>query len=295
VLWVGTDDGKLWVSRDDGKEWTDLTDRLPGVPKDRAVPKIECSHFDAGTAFVAIDRHRNDDFKPYIFRTTDFGETWESLAGGLPAGAVVGVVRQSSRAKDLLFAGTETGLFASLDGGKTWNHLDRTGMPKGVRVDDLVIHPRDRELVIATHGRGIWITDIAPLEQLTAKALAADAHLFPFKPVTASKPQDRPEPMGKAAPIPKGAFAAPNPPAGPVAAFLLNGPGPERVKFTWTGENGGESGSAEFPVPGPGLHYRPLGEFKPGTYAVTLEARGVSVSEKLVVKAEEGKGKKADE
>ena len=147
---------------------------------------------------VAIDRHRNDDFKPYIFLTTDYGETWKPLANNLPPGAVVGVVRQSSKDKDLLFAGTELGLYVSLDGGKVWHHLDKTGLPKGVRVDDLVIHPRERELVIGTHGRGIWVMDIAPLEQLTEKVLTADAHLFDVKPVTLLKKQDRPEPAAKA-------------------------------------------------------------------------------------------------
>src|SRR5262249_23601265 len=91
VLWVGTDGGNLWVSKNGGKEWIDLTDKIPGVPHDRAIPKIECSHYDGGTAYVAIDRHRNDDFKPYIFRTTDYGETWKPVASNLPPGAVVGV------------------------------------------------------------------------------------------------------------------------------------------------------------------------------------------------------------
>jgi photosystem II stability/assembly factor-like uncharacterized protein len=293
VLWVGTDDGRVWVTKNDGKEWTEVGDQIPNVPKARAIPKVECSATDPGTAFVAIDRHRNDDFKPYLFRTTDYGATWKSVAGDLPNGAVVGVVRQSSRAKNLLFAGTDIGLFASLDGGVRWHLLDKTGMPKGVRVDDVVIHPRERELVIGSHGRGIWVMDVAPLEQLTDAVLSADAHLFPFRPVAVAKEQPRPAPGATAAPIPKGAFAAKNPPAGPVAAFLLTGPGPERVTFRWKGD-GGESGTASFAVPGPGLHYRPLGELKPGAYAVALEARGVTVSQKLVVKPDE-KGKKADE
>src|SRR5262249_33332787 len=204
VLWVGTDDGNLWVSKDGGKEWTDLTDKVPGVPKERAIPRIECSPFDAGTAFVAIDRHRNDDFKPYIFKTTDYGVTWTALGGGLPDGAVVGVVRQSSKNRDLLFAGTELGLYTSFDGGKAWHHLNKTGLPRCVRVDDLAIHPRERELVIGTHGRGVWVMDIAPLEQLTAEALKADAHLFDIKPVTLIRKQER------AMEAPKG-FKAPNP------------------------------------------------------------------------------------
>lgn len=288
VLWVGTDDGRVWISLNDGQEWTDLTDRIPGVPRERAIPKIECAHFDAGTAYVCIDRHRNDDFKPYIFRTTDYGETWTPLAANLPDGGVVGVVRQSSRDKDLLFAGTEMGLYVTFDGGKHWHHLDQTGMPKCVRVDDLVIHPRDRELVIATHGRGIWVMDIAPLEGLTQKVLSADAYLFEPKPVTLIKLEKRgSEPTGYK-------VANDQRYLGPVVAFLLTGDGPERVKFSWKGgENGG--GELEVPVKGPGLHYQFLGDgFRPGTYTVTLEARGVKLTRDVVVKEPEKVEKKDD-
>src|SRR5262249_35151558 len=185
--------------------------------------------------------------------------------------------------------GTEMGLYVSVDGGKSWHHLDKTGMPKCVRVDDLLIHPRDRELVIGTHGRGIWVMDIAPLEQLTAKVLTADAHLFDMKPVTLVKPEKR------ATELP--GFKAPNDQRylGPVAAFLLTADGPERGKSSWKGgENGG--GSAEFPVTGPGLHYRLLGEnFKPGTYTITLEARGVKQTREVIVKEPEKKEEKKDE
>jgi photosystem II stability/assembly factor-like uncharacterized protein len=288
-LWVGTDDGRVWTSENDGKDWTDLTEKIADVPRDRAIPKIECSHFDAGTAYVCIDRHRNDDFKPYVFRTTDYGQTWTSVAGNLPDGAVVGVVRQSSRNRNLLFAGTEMGLYVSFDGGKAWQHLDKTGLPKCVRIDDLVIHPRDRELVIATHGRSIWVMDIAPLEQLTSKVLGADAYLFDLKRVTLVKQENRStEPAGWKAPNDQRYL-------GPVAAFLLTGDGPERVKFTWKdGENGG--GSAEFPVSGPGLHFRLLGEeFKPGTYTVTLEARGIKQTREVVVKEPEKKEEMKDD
>ena len=152
-------------------------------------------------------------------------------------------------------------------------------MPQGVRVDDIVIHPRERDLVIGTHGRGIWIMDIAPLEQLSEKVLAADAYLFDVKPVTPHKLLKRDFPA-------MAGWKASNPPAGPVAAFLLNGPGPERVKFQWKSD-AGETGSADFAIPGPGLHWRPLGELKPGNYSLSLEARGVTVSQKFMVNAEE--------
>src|SRR5262249_55666228 len=175
-LYAGTDDGRLHVTRDGGKTWVELTRNIPGVPEQRWIARVECSHFEDGTAYLAIDRHRQDDRRPYLFRTADYGKTWEPLAANLPADAPVYVVRESSRNRDLLFVGTETGLHVSLDGGKRWQRLGR-GLPT-VPVHDLVIHPRDRELVIGTHGRSIYVVDIAPLEELTPKVRAAAAHLF---------------------------------------------------------------------------------------------------------------------
>src|SRR5262249_34299205 len=156
--WVGTDDGRLHLSRDGGKEWKDLSARLSGVPVDRWITRVECSHFAEGTAYVTVDRHRNDDRKPYIFKTTDFGVTWVPLAANLPADGAVHVLRESSKNRDLLFVGTEFGLYTSLDGGKRWHAL-KNGIPPGVTVHDLVIHPRERELVIGTHGRSIYVMD----------------------------------------------------------------------------------------------------------------------------------------
>jgi photosystem II stability/assembly factor-like uncharacterized protein len=186
LLYAGADDGRLHVSLDDGRKWADLTDKIPGVPGDRWVTCIECSALDGATAFVTFDRHRNDDVRPYVFKTTDHGATWESIAGDLPPNAPVHVIRQSSRNRDLLFAGTEVGLFASVDGGKKWSRL-ANGIPPFVTVHDLLIHPRDRELVIGTHGRGIYVMDTAPLEEATPKLLASPVHLFDIKPATAFK------------------------------------------------------------------------------------------------------------
>ena len=278
VLWVGTDDGNVWVSRDGGAQWTDVSANIPGVPKDRAIPKIECSHADAGTAYLAIDRHRHGDYKPYIFRTTDYGETWTPLGSGLPDGAVVGVVRESSRTERLLFAGTELGLYASLDAGKSWHHLGKTGLPACVRVDDLVIHPRDRELVIGTHGRSIWVMDIAPLEQLTEEVRKADAHLFDLRPVPALKRQERKTPS------PKG-FAAPNPRPGAVAYFLVGKPA-EEVTISVTAP----SGKPAFDVKGgpykPGLHSRRLDLTEPGEYTVTLTVGDVTQTKRVTIGGE---------
>jgi photosystem II stability/assembly factor-like uncharacterized protein len=292
VLWVGTDDGKLWVSKNDGGEWTDLTEKLSGAPTERAIPRIECSHFDAGTAYVVVDRHRNDDFKPYVFVTTDYGQTWKALANNLPPGAVVGVVRQSSRAKDLLFAGTELGLYASLDAGKTWHHLDKTGLPRGVRVDDLVIHPRERDLVVGTHGRGIWVMDVSPLEQLSSKVIAAEAHLFAVKPVTLVKQEVRPEPAAKAPAIPKGAFTAPNPPQGITVHFLTTASVASKVAVTCKDPTGKQTG-IYLGKGAPGLDSVVFEVKEPGEYTIDFNAGEVTQTRKVMVKREGGA--KADE
>ena len=212
LLYAGTDDGNLHVSKDDGKSWTNLTEKLPG-PKERTIGRIECSAHDEGTAFVTIDRHRNDDRRPYLFKTTDHGATWKSLTANLPDGAMVNVIRQSSKNADLLFVGTENGLFASLDGGAKWHRINRSGLPGVVPVDDLVIHPRDRDLVIGTHGRAIWVMDVKPLEELDAKLLQKQAHLFSIKPALAFEAKTPDEPSRS--------FLGKNPPFGAVIHFHL--------------------------------------------------------------------------
>lgn len=176
LIYVGSDDGRVHVTKDGGKEWTDLTAKIPGVPKNRWITRIECSHNAEGTAYLTIGRHRNDDHKPYVFKTTDHGETWTSIISNLPADGPVHVIRESSRNPSLLFVGTEHGLFASLDAGKSW-HPFRVGLPV-VPIHDLAIHPRDRDLVIGTHGRGVYVVDIAPLEELTPKILADGRYFF---------------------------------------------------------------------------------------------------------------------
>jgi photosystem II stability/assembly factor-like uncharacterized protein len=170
TLWIGTDDGNLKVSRDGGETFTEVSGNISGAPKGYVqVARIEPSHFDPGTAYVALDNHRNDDWKPYLFKTTDYGKTWSSVAGNLPAKGNINALREDYDNPDLLFAGTEFGLFVSFDGGANWERF-MTNMPS-VRVDDILIHPRDRDLIIATHGRSIWIADdISPLEKLKATA-----------------------------------------------------------------------------------------------------------------------------
>jgi photosystem II stability/assembly factor-like uncharacterized protein len=222
LLYAGTDDGRVHITRDGGAHWTDLTDRLPGVPAQRWVTRVECSYFAEGAAYLALDRHRNDDRAPYLFKTADYGTTWQPLAYSLPGEGPVHVVREDPRNKNLLFAGTEFGLFVSLDGGACWHRL-RNGLPT-VSVHDLVIHPRDRDLVIGTHGRSIYIMDVAPLEELTPDTLASPYHLFDVKPVTAFRYRGSHGLSGAKF------FAGTNPPFGAVIYYYLKSPLAEEAR-----------------------------------------------------------------
>jgi hypothetical protein len=179
MLWAGTDDGKLWVTENEGAAWTDLTEHLPKSVKGQWISRVEASHFDAKVAYLAVDAHRTGSFAPLAFRTADGGKTWTSFSGDLPADGPVKVVREDLSNPDLLFAGTEFALFASLDKGQHW--LKVGGLPT-VAVDDIVIQPRERDLVVATHGRSIFVLDdIGPLEELVDSVQRKDAHLFPVK------------------------------------------------------------------------------------------------------------------
>ena len=180
VIYVGTDDGNLHVSVDGGEKFTNVMGNIPGVKGAIQVTRLEPSHFDAATAYVTLDNHRNDDWKPYIFKTTDYGKTWSSVSGNLPAIGHVNAFREDFDNPNLFFAGTEFGLFVTLDGGKDWKRFSN-GLPS-VRIDDLLIHPRDRDLIVATHGRSFYIADdITPLEQLH-KAGSANLVLFEPRP-----------------------------------------------------------------------------------------------------------------
>ncbi len=178
VLWAGTDDGNVWVTRDGGANWTKLNDRIPGNPG-YWVSRVAASAFDPGTAYLSYTGFRNDDFRPFVYKTADYGQTWTSLSGGLPAGPV-NVVREDPRNPNLLYAGTEFGLYVSPDGGGRWLKL-AAGMPTQP-VQDLKIQPRENDLIIATHGRGIHILDVSVLQELSPDVLSRPAHLFRIEP-----------------------------------------------------------------------------------------------------------------
>lgn len=181
VLYVGSDDGRFRVSRDGGVTWDDQQARFPGLPAGAWFGGVEVSRHADGTAYVAVDNHRSNDFKNYVFRTTDFGKTWTSIAGDMPADRVVRTVREDPRNANVLYAATEFGAFVSPDAGGHWIPL-RNNMPT-MPFNDIAIHPRDNALVLASHARGIWILDQAnALQELNAAVMAKASHLFTMQP-----------------------------------------------------------------------------------------------------------------
>ena len=179
MLWAGTDDGKLWLTEDDGAHWKDLTSNLPSVAKGQWVSRIEASHHDAKVAYLAVSAYRSGNYAPLLYRTADAGKSWQSIASNLPNDGPTKVIREDPKNPLLLFVGTEFGPFISTDKGGLWTKFG--GLPT-VAVDDIQIHPRDLDLVIATHGRSIYILDdIRPLEELTPEIARKDAHLFTIR------------------------------------------------------------------------------------------------------------------
>jgi photosystem II stability/assembly factor-like uncharacterized protein len=178
LLFAGTDDGNVWMTRNDGAEWENLTARFPGLPANGYVARIEPSHADTNVFYVAVDHHRTGDFKPYLYMTADGGKSFRSIASNLPTDGVdfMHVVREDPYNPNLLYAGTDVGVYVSLDRGASWQRF-MTDLPT-VPVHDLKIHPRDRELIAATHGRSIWIADVLPLQQMADSVMNAAAWLY---------------------------------------------------------------------------------------------------------------------
>jgi photosystem II stability/assembly factor-like uncharacterized protein len=184
VIWVGTDDGNLQLTRDGARTWTNLVGNVAGIPKSSWVSWVEASRFDEGVAYAAFDRHTYGDMKPYCYKTRDYGRTWTALP--VQQNGVRGyahVIREDTQDPDLLFLGTEFGLWISVDGGQRWAQYKGASFP-AVAVRDLVVHPRESDLVVGTHGRGIWIIDdISPLRALDPGVMAQAAAFIPSRPV----------------------------------------------------------------------------------------------------------------
>jgi photosystem II stability/assembly factor-like uncharacterized protein len=201
VIWIGTDDGNLLVTRDGGKAWTNVVRDIAGLPKNSWVSWVQASNFDAGTAYAAFDRHTFGDMEPYLYRTRDFGKTWTPLLTPTNIKGVRGyvhVIREDSVKPNLLFLGTEFGLFVSIDAGAQWAQFKGGHLPN-VAVRDIAIQPRDNDLVLATHGRGIWIIDdITPLRALNTSLLKQEVAFVPSRPVQQRLQADGGGPEGAA-------------------------------------------------------------------------------------------------
>ncbi|MFL6261726.1 MAG: VPS10 domain-containing protein [Thermoanaerobaculia bacterium] len=212
-IWVGTDDGLIWRTRDEGAHWTNVTPA--GLAPWSKVGILDASHFDPETAYAVVDRHRLDDFKPYVYRTHDGGRHWDLIAAGIPDGSFVNAVREDSARKGLLYAGTERGVYVSFDDGDHWQPLQLNLPVTSVR--DLDVHGED--LVIATHGRAFWVLDgLAPLRQLDARVEGVAAWMF--KPAGAV----RFRPAGfTGSPMPKDEAMAANPAPGAYFDYVLKG------------------------------------------------------------------------
>ncbi len=221
LLWVGTDDGLVWQTHDDGAHWNNVTPSALGAWSKIGI--IEPSHFDKGTAYIAVDRHRLDDRKPYIYRTHDNGASWQLAVAGIHDGDFVNAVREDPKRKGLLYAATELGMYVSFDDGDHWQTL-QANLPR-TSVRDIDVHGDD--LVIATHGRGFWIMDdMSSLRQIDAQATRAQVRLY--APATAIRVR-----IGSftGTPAPKDEPLASNPPAGAMIDYVLAEPAKKPVEL----------------------------------------------------------------
>ncbi len=301
VLWVGTDDGNVQLSRDGGSTWTELSGNIDGVADGTYVSRILPSVRGEDAAYVAFDGHRSGDFAPYVFRTEDAGATWLNLSVGLEAGGSVNSLAEHPDNAELVFAGSEHGLFASTDAGATWARMPAPT----TAYDDLVIHPRDSDLVMGTHGRGILILDdLGALAAWNAQVASAPAHLFPIRSATIF--QYWKDTSYRA----QEPYAGANPVDGAIITYSLGeGSGPARIviedergNFVRELSVPGSSGvhrvnwDLRHPLPGSSTQWRAhdveglartiedRGHFvSPGTFRVMLEARGATSEQSLVV------------
>jgi photosystem II stability/assembly factor-like uncharacterized protein len=215
VLWVGTDDGNVQVTRDAGKTWKNVATKVPGVPKGTYVSRLVASKTGEGAALLAFDGHRGDDYHVYIFATNDYGESWKAIRNGIPDSAgTVHVVREHPRNTSLLFAGTEFGLWVSWDRGANWTAL-KNNFPT-VPVDDIEIQARENDLVLATHGRSIWIfDDLTPIEKMDANVASSPLTFFPPRAATTWYLRNRRWSAGQKM------FTAKNPAYGAILSYYL--------------------------------------------------------------------------
>jgi photosystem II stability/assembly factor-like uncharacterized protein len=315
VIWVGTDDGNVQVTRDGGKTWTNVAKNMKGLPSEWFfVSRVRPSKFEAATAFVTLEGHESGNFDPWVFKTTDYGATWTNITNNLPKGDIVWVIEQDRVNPDLLFVGTELAIYVSTDGGTRWAPL-RRNLPV-VAVRDIVVHPRDPDLIIGTHGRGIWIMDdISALQQMTPAIGNSDVHLFANEVATK---WNRVEPMHGAGDY---GYQGENPTKNGVITYWTKTPGKATIeisdetgkqtrqyavdaraginKLEWdllfnvpAAQPGGRRGGGAFGASGPGRVPRstagggpPVGTAAPsGTYRVRLTQNGRTATGTITVR-----------
>jgi photosystem II stability/assembly factor-like uncharacterized protein len=214
VIWIGTDDGNLQITRDGGQNWKNVNSNVRGLPSFAWIGKIHASEHTGGTAFLAVDNHRSDDFTPHAYMTKDFGKTWKKIVNGLPADDYVKVIRQDPHDANVLYIGMEHGVYISWDMGDNWTRINQNLPPVSVR--DLRIHPRERDIIVGTHGRGVWILDDARPVSEYKKASEKSVHLYPVRPAIRWNMYSQVENMGQRA------YIAKNPSFGAAINCYLN-------------------------------------------------------------------------
>ena len=237
LLYVGTDDGNVQVSRDDGATWANVADRIDGLPERTYVSRLEPSAHAEGRVYASFDGHRNGDYAAYAYVSEDYGDSWSRISEGLPDGWSVNVITEHHRAPNLLFVGNEVGLFVSVDRGEGWVQL-KNNLPV-VPVDDILIHPRDNDLLVGTHGRSFWIlADVTPLEHLSAEMLAEAGRVFPPERESIMWVERGDWPFTGAT------YSAPNPPRGARIRYYLRD-AQAAPMADGEGEEGDGSGAAD--------------------------------------------------
>ncbi len=253
LLYAGTDDGNVWKTVNDGASWENLTTHFPGLPNDSWVSRIEPSHFDTLTFYVTFEDHRVNDFTPYVYATNDGGKTFHSIVNDLPKDGVadfVHVIREDPSNRDLLFVGTSLSVYASIDRGMHWTKF-AANLPS-VAVYDLKIHPRDHELMAATHGRSLWAVDVVPIEQMTAKTLAASATLF--EPKVALQYGEGPTLSSTGNGNAQAFFSVPSPTYGAEISYRLGAGAPAGGVRIYVSDARGDTIATLNGAGGPGVH-----------------------------------------
>jgi photosystem II stability/assembly factor-like uncharacterized protein len=274
VLFVGTDDGLIQVTEDGGKTWRKI-DTFPGVPANTYVSKLVAGQHDAGTVYACFDNHKNGDFAPYILKSTDYGKTWVSVAGDLPARGSVYCVAEDHIDPNLLFCGTEFGLFVSLDGGKKWTRF-KGGLPT-IQVKDLAVQRKANDLVIGTFGRGIYIVDdYSPLRGLTPANLEKPAALFPVRDAVLYIPTAQYGEPGKAF-LGASFYTADNPAYGATFTYHLKDGLKTRRQKRKDAEKEADKAGKPVPYPTPEELSAEAAEEAPGLYLVVSDADGSPV------------------